>query len=161
MTLTVRPARPEDAATLHRFITGLAEYEREPDAVEVTPALLRAQMESPRPPFECLLAEVDGTPVGFALFFQTYSTWRGRPGLWLEDLYVVPEHRRRGVGRVLVARLAALAAERGCARLDFAVLDWNAPAIAFYETIGARALGEWHLFRVTDAALTALARSGG
>jgi len=161
MTLTLRPAGPDDADTIHRLIIGLAEYEREPEAVDVTPAILRAQLRSARPPFECLLAEVDGVPAGFALYFQTYSTWRGRPGVWLEDLFVVPAHRRHGVGRALLARLAALALERGCARLDFAVLDWNAPAIAFYQTIGARALDEWRLFRVTDDALTTLARSAG
>ena len=161
MTLVVRPARPDDAATIHRLIAGLAEYEHEPDAVEVTPEVLRAQMEGPQPPFECLLAEVDGTPVGFALFFQNYSTWRGRPGLWLEDIFVVPEQRRSGAGRALLGRLAALAVERGCARLDFAVLHWNTPAIAFYEALGAQGLDEWRLFRLTDAALHALARASG
>jgi GNAT superfamily N-acetyltransferase len=161
MTVTIRSAHPDDAATIHRLVVGLAEYEHEPDAVEMTPAVLRAQMESPQPPFECLLAEVDGAAVGFALFFQNYSTWRGRPGLWLEDIFVLPEHRRCGAGRALLARVAALAAERGCARLDFAVLHWNAPAIAFYEALGAQALDEWRLFRVTDGALSALARSAG
>jgi GNAT superfamily N-acetyltransferase len=141
-------------------VVGLAEYEHEPGAVEVTPAILRAQMESPRPPFECLLAEVDGTPVGFALFFENYSTWRGRPGLWLEDIFVLPEHRRSGAGRALLARVAALAVERGCARIDFAVLGWNTPAIAFYESLGAKALDEWRLFRLTDAALDALPTAG-
>jgi GNAT superfamily N-acetyltransferase len=160
VTLVVRPARPEDATTIHGLIVGLAEYEHEPDAVEVTPATLRAQLESPRPPFECLLAEVDGAPVGFALFFQSYSTWRGRPGLWLEDLFVLPAHRRRGIGRALLARLGALAAERGCARLEFAVLHWNAPAIAFYEALGAEPLGAWQLFRVSGAALERLLRGG-
>jgi GNAT superfamily N-acetyltransferase len=161
MTISVRFARPADASAIHRLILGLAEYERLPEAVEVTPAVLRSQLESARPPFECLLAEAGGGPVGFALFFQNYSTWRGRPGLWLEDLFVVPEYRRRGVGRALLVRLATLAAERGCGRIDFAVLHWNAPAIAFYEALGACPLSEWGLFRVTGPALSALGRSGG
>jgi GNAT superfamily N-acetyltransferase len=142
---------------IHRFVVGLAVYEREPDAVEVTPATLRAQLAGPRPPFECLLAEVDGVAVGFALFFSTYSTWRGRTGLHLEDLFVDEAHRRRGVGRALVGRLAALARERGCARLELAVLDWNAPAIAFYRALGAVPLEEWTTYRIDGAALQALA----
>jgi GNAT superfamily N-acetyltransferase len=156
--MTIRLARAEDADTIHGFIVGLAVYERAPDAVEVTPAVLRAQLASPRPPFECLIAERDGVAVGFALFFPTYSTWRGTPGIHLEDLFVVEAHRRRGVGRALVRRLAALARERGCARLELAVLDWNAPAIAFYRALGAEPLAEWTLFRVDGPALEALGR---
>jgi GNAT superfamily N-acetyltransferase len=158
MSLTIRPAGPDDAATVHRFILGLAVYEREPGAVRVTPEELRVQLAGADPPFECLLAEADGVPVGFALFFHTYSTWRGCRSLHLEDLFVLEEHRRRGVGRALIARLAALARERGCARLEFAVLDWNAPAIAFYQALGAESLGDWTTYRLSDAALDALAR---
>src|SRR5262249_25572811 len=132
MAVTIRFATPADAETIHRFIRGLAEYERMPDAVEVTPAILRAQMTSERPPFECLIAVVDREPVGFALFFQSYSTWRGRPGIFLEDLFVEPLRRGQGVGAALLRRVAALAVERGCARLEWAVLDWNTPAIGFY-----------------------------
>ena len=157
MALTTRFATPADAETIHRFIVGLAEYEREPDAVEVTPAILRAQMTSPRPPFECVLAEVDGAAVGFALFFQSYSTWRGRPGLYLEDLFVEPAHRGHGVGVALLRRVAALAVERGCARLEWAVLDWNTPAIGFYRNLGAVPLDEWTVHRLSDAALAAVA----
>jgi len=158
MSVAIRFAGPADAATLHRFIVGLAVYEREPDAVQVTPAELAAQLAAPRPPFECLLAERDGTPAGFALFFQSYSTWRGRPGVYLEDLFVDEAHRRRGVGTALLRRLAALAVERGCARLEWAVLDWNEPAMAFYRTLGAEPLDEWTTWRVSGAALARLAR---
>ena len=157
MALTTRFATPADAETIHRFIVGLAEYEREADAVEVTVDVLRAQLTSARPPFECLLAEVAGEAVGFALFFQSYSTWRGRPGLYLEDLLVEPSHRGKGVGGTLLRRTAALAVERECARLEWAVLDWNEPAIGFYRSLGAVALAEWTVHRLSDAALAAVA----
>jgi GNAT superfamily N-acetyltransferase len=157
MRLAIRFAGPADAATLHRFIVGLAVYEREPEAVLVTPADLAEQLASPRPPFECLLAERDGTPAGFALFFQSYSTWRGRPGLYLEDLFVEEAHRHRGIGTALLRRLAATALDRGCARMEWAVLDWNEPAIAFYRTLGAEPMSEWTTWRVSEAALARLA----
>lgn len=157
MSTTVRFAGPADADTLHAFIVGLAEYEREPDAVEATPAILRAQLESAHPPFECLLAERAGRAVGFALFFQTYSTWKGRPGLWLEDLFVPPAARRSGVGLLLLRSLARIAVERGYGRMEWSVLDWNAPAIDFYRRLGAVAMDEWTIHRLTGPALTALA----
>jgi len=158
MALTIRFAGPDDAATLHRFIVALAVYEREPDAVEVTPAILAAQMESARPPFECLLAERDGRAVGFALFFQSYSTWRGRTGLYLEDLFVDEAERHTGVGRALLVELARLAVARECGRLEWAVLDWNEPAIRFYRSLGALAQDEWTVNRLSGQALQALAR---
>jgi GNAT superfamily N-acetyltransferase len=157
MACEIRPAGPDDAETIHGFILGLAVYERAPDAVEVTPADLRAQLASPRPPFECLLAIDRGRPVGFALFFQTYSTWRGKTGLHLEDLFVPEPERRRGVGSALLRRLARVAVERGCARLEWAVLDWNTPAIDFYRSLGAEALDEWTTHRLHGPALVALA----
>ena len=160
----IRFATPEDAPLLHRFIRELAEYEREPMAVEVTDTELRAQLSQPRPPFECLVAERDGErgpePLGFALFFASYSTWRGRPGIYLEDLYVPPVHRGTGVGRALLAALARLARARGCARLEWSVLDWNAPAIGFYQRLGATAMSEWTVHRLTDDALERLAGEG-
>ena len=159
MTLRIRFATAADAATIHGFIQGLAEYEREPDAVEATPESLREQLEAPDPPFECLLAERAGEPVGFALFFHNYSTWRGRRGVYLEDLFVPPEHRGRGVGKALLKRVAALAVERGCARLEWAVLDWNEQAIGFYETPEAVALTEWTVYRLTGGPLGALAKT--
>lgn len=154
--MRIRFATPEDAPTILRFIRELAAYEREPDAVEVDEATLAAQLAEAPPPFECLLAE-DGEPIGFALFFSTYSTWRGRRGIHLEDLWVAPHARRRGVGRALLAKLAAVALERGCARLEWAVLDWNELAISFYRGLGARPLEEWTTWRVTGDALDALA----
>lgn len=157
MTCDIRPAGPEDAETIHAFIVGLAVYERAPGAVEVTPAELRAQLASSSPPFECLLAFEGTRAVGFALFFTTYSTWRGRTGIHLEDLFVPEPDRRRGVGSALLGRLAGIAIERGCARLEWAVLDWNTPAIDFYRRLGAEAMDEWTTHRLTGPALAALA----
>lgn len=164
MSLRIRFATPLDAPILHRFICELAEYEREADAVQVTADELRAQLSQSRPPFECLLAE-DGEGAaaqaqGFALFFASYSTWRGRAGLYLEDLYVPPAHRGAGVGGALLAALAGLARARGCARLEWSVLDWNTPAIGFYERLGAVAMDEWTTYRLTDDALERLADTG-
>lgn len=157
MSLVLRPATPDDAAGIHALIVALADYEREPDAVVNTPDVLRAQLAAPRPPFECLLAEDDGMAIGFALFFPTYSTWIGKPGIWLEDLFVLAAHRRRGVGRALLARVAQVAIERTCGRLEWAVLDWNTPAHAFYRALGAAALDTWTMHRLTGDALAALA----
>ncbi len=153
----IRFAGPEDAATILAFIRDLAAYEREPDAVEVTEAELAAQMREPSPPFECLLAEEDGEPLGFALFFHTYSTWRGRRGVWLEDLFVPPAHRGRGVGAALLTELARIAVDRGCARFEWSVLDWNEPAIRFYRSLGAQPQDEWTRWRLDGAALAKLA----
>ena len=155
--LSMRAAGPDDAALIHGFVVALAEYEREPAAVEVTPDMLREQLASQAPPFECVIAEVDGSPAGFALFFHTYSTWRGKRGLWLEDLFVLPSRRRHGVGKALLAHLAAIACERGCARVEWSVLDWNRLAIEFYERLGAHPQDEWTTYRISDAALLRLA----
>jgi GNAT superfamily N-acetyltransferase len=159
MDLAIRNACPGDAATVLGFIRELAAYEREPDAVEASEETLRAQLASDRPPFECLIAERGGKPLGFALFFPSYSTWRGRPGLYLEDLFVRPAARGQGVGRALLARVARLALERGCARLEWAVLDWNRPAIDFYRRLGAVAMDEWTVFRLSGDALTELGQA--
>jgi len=155
--MLIRFATADDAATILRFIRELAVYEHEPDAVEATEEVLAAQLAEERPPFECLIAELEGEPVGFALFFFTYSTWRARRGIHLEDLWVTPSARRRGIGRALLARLAAIACERGCARLEWAVLDWNELAMSFYRGLGASALGEWTTWRLSDEPLRALA----
>jgi len=156
-TLSIRAATAADAETIHGFITELAIYEREPDAVEATPESLRVQLEDAHPPFECLIGEVAGEPVGFALYFRNYSTWKGVPGLYLEDLYVKPEQRGAGHGVALLAELAAIAVERGYARVDWQVLDWNTPSIDFYEAIGSRINREWIPCRLTGDALAAMA----
>lgn len=156
MTPTLRRATPDDAELVLRFIRELAEYEREPDAVEATARGLRQQLSSPAPPFECLLAELSGKPCGFALFFHNYSTWRGRAGIYLEDLFVSEQARGRGVGRALLAEVARIAVARGCARLEWAVLDWNQPAIDFYRALGASPMDEWTVFRLTGDPLTRL-----
>jgi GNAT superfamily N-acetyltransferase len=153
MELSIRFATPADAEVIVGFVRGLAEYEREPEAVEVTAEILRAQMESTDPPFECLIAEYDGAAAGFALFFRNYSTWRGRPGLFLEDLFVSPEHRRKGIGRALLQRLAALSVDRGYGRMEWSVLDWNTPAHEFYRALGAVPLDQWTIWRLADGAL--------
>jgi GNAT superfamily N-acetyltransferase len=157
----IRFAEGRDAGTILGFIRGLAEYERELSAVKVDEPTLREQLSSERPPFECLLAEVNGDAVGFALFFHTYSTWTGKRGLWLEDLFVLPEKRRLGVGRLLLQRVAAVAAERDCSRFEWSVLDWNESAIAFYKSLGAKLMDEWTICRVEGRALQALSNHGG
>lgn len=157
MSLVIRPATPDDAAAIHGFIYELAVYEREPDAVEATPESIRAQMESDRPPFECVIAQADGAAVGMALYFQSYSTWKGLPGIYLEDLYVQPAHRGHGYGGALLAELAAIAVDRGFARVDWSVLDWNTPAIDFYDSVGSEIRRDWIPCRLTDDALIAMA----
>jgi GNAT superfamily N-acetyltransferase len=152
----IRFATALDAETILRLVRDLAEYEREPDAVELTVPVLRAQLESEAPPFQCLLAERDGVALGFALFFSSYSTWRGRPGIYLEDLFVTPAARGLGIGKALLRRLAVLAVERGCARVEWSVLDWNTPAIEFYRSLGATPMDTWTVYRLTGTALDAL-----
>jgi GNAT superfamily N-acetyltransferase len=158
--LSIRRATSADAALIHRLICALALYEREPDAVEVTPETLRSQLEQAPPPFECLIAEWNGEPAGFALFFQTYSTWRGKIGIHLEDLFVPEEQRGRGIGGALLAALARELVARGGARLEWNVLDWNEPARRFYLELGAQHLSTWQLFRLDGAALERLADRG-
>jgi GNAT superfamily N-acetyltransferase len=159
MTFSVRPASPDDAATILRFIHGLAEYEREPDAVKATAAELSSQMSSAAPPFECLIAE-DGTdPIGFALFFRSYSTWLGQRLLFLEDFFVDEKYRGRGAGSALIMRLAQIARERGYRRIEWRVLDWNVPAQRFYRSLGAYPIDDWTVWRVEGDALERLSRS--
>jgi GNAT superfamily N-acetyltransferase len=157
MNASIRPARPEDAEIIAALIRELAVYERLEDQARATAEDIRRHLFSDRPAAEVILAEVDGQPVGFALFFPTYSTFRGQPGLYLEDLFVRPEHRGRGIGKALLATVARSAVDRGCGRLEWSVLDWNAPSIAFYRAQGAEPMGEWTVFRLADEALNALA----
>ncbi len=152
----IRAASVDDAEVIFGFIRELAEYEREPDAVKTSPAVLRQQLASGSPPFECVIAESNVEPLGFALFFHNYSTWRGRPGLYLEDLFVPERFRRRGVGLALLKHLARLAVARDCARMEWSVLNWNEPAIRFYRSLGASPMDGWTTFRLTDDALLKL-----
>ena len=154
---TIRPATPADVPTILRFIRDLATYEREPDAVHATEADLLRDGFGPTARFSCLIAELDGTPAGFALYFTSYSTWEGHHGLYLEDLYVSPEFRKLGLGKALLGSVAAIAVEQGCPRLEWSVLDWNQPSIDFYHRIGARKKSEWFMMRLSDDALTSLA----
>jgi GNAT superfamily N-acetyltransferase len=156
-SFTVRPATPADVPQVLAFIRALADYERLLDQVVATEEGLRAALFGPRPYAEVAIAEDAERPLGFALFFHTFSTFLGQPGIYLEDLFVVPEARGRGVGRALLRHLAGLAVARGCGRVEWAVLNWNAPAIRFYESLGARPNGEWTVYRLTGAPLVTLA----
>jgi GNAT superfamily N-acetyltransferase len=155
--LTLRFAGPSDVGTILGFVKELADYERLSHEVVATEESLRASLFEGRQVAEVLLAELAETPVGFALFFHNFSTFLGRSGIYLEDLYVTPAMRGKGIGAALLAYLGRLARERGCGRLEWAVLDWNEPAISFYKKLGAQAMKEWTVFRVTGPALTTLA----
>src|SRR5688572_24369252 len=160
MAHAIRPAVASDAALIVELIRGLADYEKMLDQMETTEDAVGSTLFPPggRPPDAfCVIGEVDGAPAGFALYFFTYSTFLARRGLYLEDLYVKPEFRGRGLGKALMLHLARVARERGCGRMEWAVLDWNTPAIEFYESLGARRMNEWQLCRLTAADLAALA----
>jgi GNAT superfamily N-acetyltransferase len=156
--IDIRPAGPHDVPLLLELIRALAEYEKLSDQVTATEEALRETLFGARPAAEALVAMLDGAPAGFALFFPNYSTFLARPGIYLEDLFVKPALRRRGVGRALFTRLAQLAVERRCGRFEWSVLDWNEPAIAFYRSLGAVPLSDWTVFRLTGDALTQLGR---
>jgi GNAT superfamily N-acetyltransferase len=157
MNIRIEPARERDVPLILELIRGLAEYERLADQCIATEARLREALFGAQPAAEVLLAYADDQPAGFALFFHNFSTFLGRRGLYLEDLFVKPEFRRLGIGRRLLAALARVAVERGCGRFEWSVLDWNAPAIEFYKRLGAKPLDEWTIFRVTGDALAGLA----
>lgn len=155
--MQIRPARLADVELIFSLIVELAEYERAPDQVTGTPQMLADALFGESPSAEALVAELDREPVGFALFHGTFSTWECRPGLWLEDLYVPPAHRRGGVGRALLSAVAAIALERGCTRLEWNALHWNVPALDFYEKLSARRLDEWVLHRLDGEVLERVA----
>lgn len=156
--VSIRPAGPADVELIFSLIVELAEYERAPEKVVGTPELLRSALFGSAPAAEAVIAERDGIAVGFALFHSTFSTWECRAGIWLEDLYVPPEHRRGGVGGALFRHVAAVAVARGCPRMEWAALDWNTPALAFYERLGAEVLDEWKLHRLSGQALKLASR---
>jgi GNAT superfamily N-acetyltransferase len=155
--IEIRPATLDDVPQVLAFVRELAEYEREPDAVAATEPMLSEALFGDRPWAETVIAEIDDVPVGFALFFHNFSTWTGRPGIYVEDLYVSPAARGTGVGKALLRHVAGLALDRGCGRLEWAVLDWNQPAIDFYRGIGAQPMDEWTVQRVTGNSLAQLA----
>jgi GNAT superfamily N-acetyltransferase len=161
-SLNLRPATPADVPQILAFIRDLATYEREPDAVLATEADLLRDGFSETKRFDCIIAELNESgaaiPAGFALYFHNYSTWRGHAGIHIEDLYVRPEHRGKGIGKALLIRVAAIAVAEGCSRLQWDVLEWNTPAIGFYEQMGAKMLMDWRTMRVTGQELYALSK---
>jgi GNAT superfamily N-acetyltransferase len=157
----IRPATITDVPMILELIRALATYERAPNEVAATEEQLKDVLFGEKPAAEVLLAFEDGVAVGFAVFFYNFSTWLGRPGLYLEDLFVRPEKRGRGYGRALLVHLAKIARDRGCGRMEWAVLDWNQPAIEFYGKLGARPLDDWKIFRLTRDGIAALAEDTG
>jgi GNAT superfamily N-acetyltransferase len=158
--LTVRAAEPNDVPVIHSLIRGLAEYEKLAHTFVVTEAQLREHLFGLKPAAEVIIATLGREPVGYALFFSTFSTFVGRPGIWLEDLFVIPTFRQRGIGSRLLAEVAKIAVERRCGRLEWSVLDWNEPAINLYRQRGATILDEWRICRVDGEGLTKLATTG-
>lgn len=159
MTLAIRPATPADLPLIAQLIRDLAEYEKLAHEVRFDEGVLAQKLFGARPYAEVVIGEIDGVAMGFALFFHNFSTFEGRPGIYLEDLFVRPEARGSGLGKALLSHLAMLAVERDCARLEWSVLDWNAPAIGFYRALGAKAMDEWTVMRMDGDALTRLSAS--
>ena len=156
--LSIRNATAADAALILGFVRLLAEYEREPKAVVATEEDFLRDGFGPEPKFRCLIADWDNRPAGFALFFYKYSTWHGKPGLYLEDLFVIPEMRGKGIGKALLEKLAQIALEANCFAMAWMVLKWNEPAIKFYESLGAVAMDAWETMRIMRPALEQLAK---
>ena len=157
--MEIRAARPEDCQTLHGLVRALAEYEKLTHMATGTVEQLRAELFGERPVIEAVIAWLGSEAAGFALYFHNYSTFLARRGLYLEDLFVIPQARGQGVGKALIGHCARLAVERGCGRFEWTVLDWNRPAIAFYESLGAQVLPDWQICRMTGEALERLARA--
>jgi GNAT superfamily N-acetyltransferase len=160
LAVTIRDVTPDDVPAVYAMIVALAVYEREPDGVTGTPDMLSDALFGSTPAAEAVIAEVDREVAGFALFHGTFSTWEMTPGIWLEDLFVYETHRRLGVGEALLRHLAQLTIERRCARLEWAALTWNTPALDFYAKLGAKRLEEWWMHRLDGAALASVAGSG-
>ncbi|MEG3089059.1 GNAT family N-acetyltransferase [Sphingomonas sp. PB4P5] len=160
MTITIRPATPADVGTIMGFVRELAEFEREPEGVTSTEATMDEALFGAHPAAEAIIAEQDGVSVGMAVFYHNFSTWTGVRGIWLDDLYVTPAARGSGAGRALLGHLAGIAVDRGCARFEWWVLDWNARAIEFYQKVGAEPMRDWTTQRVSGAALHKLAGRG-
>jgi len=154
--LTIRPATPADVTAIFNLITQLAVYEKLEHMVTGTPQMLHESLFGTRPACECVMAIENDAPVGFALYFTTYSTFLAQPGLYLEDLFVIPIARGRGYGKALIVHLAGLAKTRNCGRFEWRVLDWNKPSIDFYKSLGAQILPEWHLVRLTSDEISTL-----
>ena len=159
MSITLRAARPADVPLIQRFIQGLAEYEKLSHACVATEAALAETLFGPRPYAEIIVAFWNDSPAGFALFFHNYSTFLAKPGIYLEDLFVDPEFRGKGLGKALLQHLARIAVERDCGRIEWSVLDWNEPSIQIYKSLGAVPMDEWTIYRLTGGALAQLARS--
>ena len=159
MPLSIRPATPADLPLIAQFIRDLADYEKLAHEVRFDEAVLGDRLFGARPYAEVLIGEIDGSPQGFALFFHNFSTFEGKPGIYLEDLFVRPDARKSGLGKALLVHLAKLCRERDCARLEWWVLDWNTPSIGFYQRLGAKLMDEWTVMRVDGDALTRLAAS--
>jgi GNAT superfamily N-acetyltransferase len=155
--ISIEPATPKDVPLILDFIRELAEYEKQPDAAQATESQMQRALFGEKPAAEAVIARVDGQPAGWALWFQSFSTWAGKAGLWLEDLYVRPAYRRRGIGRALLVHLARLCVERGYGRLEWSVLHWNTPALNFYREFGAEPMSDWTVQRLDGEALRALA----
>ena len=156
--ITILQATPNDVPLILHFIGKLAEFEKLSHQMSATESLLHEHLFSPKPVAEVLIGKIGGNPAGFALYFATFSTFLGKPGIWLEDLFILPEFRRRGVGKALLRHVAALAVERKCGRLEWCVLDWNTPAVEFYKSIGAEAMVDWTIQRMTGDSLLQFAK---
>lgn len=157
MSLQIRNAAPEDVPLILQLIRELAEYEKLSHEATATESGIRKSLFSDNPHAFCIIAEINGSPAGFALYFYNFSTFVGKPGLYLEDLYVMPEFRKQGIGKQLLIELAKIAVEKGCGRFEWSVLDWNTPAIDFYKSLGARPMDGWTVFRVDGERLSELA----
>lgn len=158
-SLKIRPATEADVPLLLQFIRDIAEYEKLPDEVVADESILKESFFGERPTAEAIFGEWDGKPAAFAVFFENFSTFMGRSGLYLEDLYVRPEYRKKGIGEQMLRHLAGIAVDRGCPRFEWVALDWNEPAIRFYENLGAQQMEEWRLFRMTGSALKNMAQT--